>query len=409
MNKKLSYPKEKINVLLLENVDEVARKTFVEEGYNVETISSSLNEKELIEKIKKVSIIGIRSKTILNKKILSNAKRLLVIGAFCIGTNQIDLDFTKKKGIIVFNAPYSNTRSVVEIVIGQIILLIRNIVEKNNQMHKGIWKKNSDNSYEIRNKVLGIIGYGNIGSQLSIIAESIGMKVIYYDKKEKLSLGNAKKYKSLSQLIKASNIISIHVDGKKENTNLIDKNEFNIMNKGTILINYSRGNVVNISELKKYILSGKIFGAAIDVFPKEPESNNQKFTSKLIGLPNTILTPHIGGSTKEAQKNIGTFVPNKIIDFINTGASSNSVNFPSLVLPELQNAHRFIHIHKNIPNVMLKINKILSESKVNILGQYLKTNDKIGYVITDINKKYNKNVIKRLKDIKGTIKLRVLY
>ncbi len=409
MNKKLSYPKEKINVLLLENVDEVARKTFVEEGYNVETISSSLNEKELIEKIKKVSIIGIRSKTILNKKILSNAKRLLVIGAFCIGTNQIDLDFTKKKGIIVFNAPYSNTRSVVEIVIGQIILLIRNIVEKNNQMHKGIWKKNSDNSYEIRNKVLGIIGYGNIGSQLSIIAESIGMKVIYYDKKEKLSLGNAKKYKSLNQLIKASNILSIHVDGKKENTNLIDKNEFNIMNKGTILINYSRGNVVNISELKKYILSGKIFGAAIDVFPKEPESNNQKFTSKLIGLPNTILTPHIGGSTKEAQKNIGTFVPNKIIDFINTGASSNSVNFPSLVLPELQNAHRFIHIHKNIPNVMLKINKILSEFEVNILGQYLKTNDKIGYVITDINKKYNKNVIKRLKDIKGTIKLRVLY
>ena len=409
MNKKLSYPKEKINVLLLENVDEVARKTFVEEGYNVETISSSLNEKELIEKIKKVSIIGIRSKTILNKKILSNAKRLLVIGAFCIGTNQIDLDFTKKKGIIVFNAPYSNTRSVVEIVIGQIILLIRNIVEKNNQMHKGIWKKNSDNSYEIRNKVLGIIGYGNIGSQLSIIAESIGMKVIYYDKKEKLSLGNAKKYKSLSQLIKASNILSIHVDGKKENTNLIDKNEFNIMNKGTILINYSRGNVINISELKKYILSGKIFGAAIDVFPKEPESNNQKFTSKLIGLPNTILTPHIGGSTKEAQKNIGTFVPNKIIDFINTGASSNSVNFPSLVLPELQNAHRFIHIHKNIPNVMLKINKILSEFEVNILGQYLKTNDKIGYVITDINKKYNKNVIKRLKDIKGTIKLRVLY
>ena len=409
MNKKLSYPKEKINVLLLENVDEVARKTFVEEGYNVETISSSLNEKELIEKIKKVSIIGIRSKTILNKKILSNAKRLLVIGAFCIGTNQIDLDFTKKKGIIVFNAPYSNTRSVVEIVIGQIILLIRNIVEKNNQMHKGIWKKNSNNSYEIRNKVLGIIGYGNIGSQLSTIAESIGMKVIYYDKKEKLSLGNAKKYKSLNQLIKASNILSIHVDGKKENTNLIDKNEFNIMNKGTILINYSRGNVVNISELKKYILSGKIFGAAIDVFPKEPESNNQKFTSKLIGLPNTILTPHIGGSTKEAQKNIGTFVPNKIIDFINTGASSNSVNFPSLVLPELQNAHRFIHIHKNIPNVMLKINKILSEFEVNILGQYLKTNDKIGYVITDINKKYNKNVIKRLKDIKGTIKLRVLY
>ena len=409
MNKKFSYPKEKIHVLLLENVDEVAKKTFVEEGYKVETISSSLNEKELIEKIKNVSIIGIRSKTILNKKILSNAKRLLAIGAFCIGTNQIDLEFTKQKGIIVFNAPYSNTRSVVEIVIGQIIILIRNIIEKNNQMQKGIWKKNSNNSFEIRNKVLGIVGYGNIGSQLSTIAESIGMKVIYYDKKEKLSLGNAKKYNSLNQLIKASNIISIHVDGKKENTNLIDKNEFEIMKKGTILINYSRGNVINISELKKNILSGKVYGTAIDVFPKEPKNNKQKFSSILIGLPNTILTPHIGGSTKEAQKNIGTFVPNKVIDFINTGATSNSVNFPSLVLPELKNAHRFIHIHKNIPNVMLKINKILSEFEVNILGQYLKTNDKIGYVITDINKKYNKNVIKKLKDINGTIKLRVLY
>ena len=409
MNKKLSYPKEKINVLLLENVDEIAKKTFIEEGYKVEVISSSLNEKELIEKIKNVSIIGIRSKTILNKKILSSAKRLLAIGAFCIGTNQIDLEFTKKKGIIVFNAPYSNTRSVVEIVIGQIILLIRNIVDKNNQMQKGIWKKNSNNSFEIRNKVLGIVGYGNIGSQLSTIAESIGMKVIYYDKKEKLSLGNAKKYNSLNQLIKASNIISIHVDGKKENTDLIDKNEFEIMKKGTILINYSRGNVVNINELKKNILLGKIHGAAIDVFPKEPKNNNQKFSSVLIGLPNTILTPHIGGSTKEAQKNIGAFVPNKVIDFINTGATSNSVNFPSLVLPELKNAHRFIHIHKNIPNVMLKINKILSEFEVNILGQYLKTNDKIGYVITDINKKYNKKVIKKLKDINGTIKLRVLY
>ena len=409
MNKKLSYPKEKINVLLLENVDEIAKKKFIEEGYKVEVISSSLNEKELIEKIKNVSIIGIRSKTILNKKILSSAKRLLAIGAFCIGTNQIDLEFTKKKGIIVFNAPYSNTRSVVEIVIGQIIFLIRNIVDKNNQMQKGIWKKNSNNSFEIRNKVLGIVGYGNIGSQLSTIAESIGMKVIYYDKKEKLSLGNAKKYNSLNQLIKASNIISIHVDGKKENTDLIDKNEFEIMKKGTILINYSRGNVINISELKKNILSGKIYGTAIDVFPKEPKNNKQKFSSILIGLPNTILTPHIGGSTKEAQKNIGAFVPNKVIDFINTGATSNSVNFPSLVLPELKNVHRFIHIHKNIPNVMLKINKILSEFEVNILGQYLKTNDKIGYVITDINKKYNKKVIKKLKDINGTIKLRVLY
>lgn len=407
--KKLSYPKNKINVLLLENIHPITKNIFEEEGYNVETLTSSISEKELIKKIKNVSIIGIRSKTNLNKKILSNSKRLLAIGAFCIGTNQIDLEIAKEKGIIVFNAPYSNTRSVVEIVIGQIIFLMRNIIKKNSEMHKGIWKKNANKSFEVRNKTLGIIGYGNIGSQLSVLAESLGMKVIYYDIKEKLSLGNAKMYDSMKKLIQDSNIISLHVDGRERNNNLIDHDEFNLMKKGTILLNYSRGNIINIDALEKNIKSGKILGASVDVFPREPSNNQEKFSSQLINLPNTILTPHIGGSTKEAQKNIGLFVPNKIIDFINTGASSNSVNFPDLVLPELLNAHRFIHIHKNIPGVMLKINKILSEFNINILGQYLKTNDEIGYVITDINQEYNKEVIKKLKEINRTIKLRVLY
>ena len=407
--KKLSYPKNKINVLLLENIHPITKNIFEEEGYNVETLTSSISEKELIKKIKNVSIIGIRSKTNLNKKILSNSKRLLAIGAFCIGTNQIDLEIAKEKGIIVFNAPYSNTRSVVEIVIGQIIFLMRNIIKKNIEMHKGIWKKNANKSFEVRNKTLGIIGYGNIGSQLSVLAESLGMKVIYYDIKEKLSLGNAKMYDSMKKLIQDSNIISLHVDGRERNNNLIDHDEFNLMKKGTILLNYSRGNIINIDALEKNIKSGKILGASVDVFPREPSNNQEKFSSQLINLPNTILTPHIGGSTKEAQKNIGLFVPNKIIDFINTGASSNSVNFPDLVLPELLNAHRFIHIHKNIPGVMLKINKILSEFNINIPGQYLKTNDEIGYVITDINQEYNKEVIKKLKEINRTIKLRVLY
>jgi len=270
-------------------------------------------------------------------------------------------------------------------------------------------EKDSINSYEIRNKILGIIGYGNIGSQLSVIAESLGMRVIYYDIVDKLSIGNAKKYESMNELLKDSDVISIHVDGRKENTNLIADKEIEIMKKGSIIINYSRGNIINIESLKRNLKNNKLLGAAIDVFPKEPLNNNQIFKSELIGLKNIVLSPHVGGSTKEAQKNIGAFVPQKIIDYINTGNSSNSVNFPKLSLPEQKDSHRFIHIHKNEPGVMLKINQILSSYNINIVGQYLKTNNSIGYVITDINREYNKEVIKSLKKIKGTIRLRVLY
>ena len=407
--RELSYPKNKINVLLLEKVDKIAFDLFKEEGYNVESLDGSLSEKDLIKKIKDVSILGIRSKTIISNKVIKSANKLLAIGAFCIGTNQIKFESCNDSGIVVFNAPYSNTRSVVEIVIAQIINLMRKIVIKSNKMHSGVWRKDSLDSFEIRNKVIGIVGYGNIGSQLSVICEALGMKVLYYDIVDKLSIGNAKKCKSLNDLLKNSDIVSLHVDGKKSNTNLISDKEFRIMKEKSILVNYSRGNVVDIDSLIKNIKSKKLMGAALDVFPEEPSNNKEKFKSKVKGIEEIILSPHIGGSTKEAQKNIGSYVPDKIIDFINSGNTSSSVNFPKLSLPEQSDSHRLIHIHKNQPGVMLKINKIISEYNINIKGQYLKTNEEIGYVITDIDSVYNKEVVKSLKNIPATLKLRVLY
>ena len=289
------------------------------------------------------------------------------------------------------------------------INLMRSIVDKSNDMHNGIWRKDSINSFEIRNKTIGIIGYGNIGSQLSVLCESIGMKVVYYDIKDKLSIGNAIKCESLKSLLKQSDVISIHIDGKKENTNFISSNEFDLVKKGSIFINYSRGNVVDIESLIENLSNGKILGAALDVFPKEPLNNDEEFKSKLRGLKNVILSPHIGGSTKEGQKNIGSYVPDKIIDFINTGNTSNCVNFPELSLPEQIDSHRLIHIHFNEPGVLLDINKIISSYDINIKGQYLKTIENIGYVITDIDREYDKSVVKELKKIRNTIRLRVLY
>ena len=407
--RELSYPKNKINVLLLEKVDKIAFDLFKEEGYNVESLDGSLNEKDLIKKIKDVSILGIRSKTFISDKVIKSANKLLAIGAFCIGTNQIKFESCNDSGIVIFNAPYSNTRSVVEIVIAQIINLMRKIVIKSNKMHSGVWRKDSLDSFEIRNKVIGIVGYGNIGSQLSVICEALGMKVLYYDILDKLSIGNAKKCESLNELLKNSDIVSLHVDGKKSNTNLISDKEFSIMKEKSILVNYSRGNVVDIDSLIKNIKNKKLMGAALDVFPEEPSNNKEKFESEVKGIEEIILSPHIGGSTKEAQKNIGSYVPDKIIDFINSGNTSSSVNFPKLSLPEQSDSHRLIHIHKNEPGVMLEINKIISEYNINIKGQYLKTNEEIGYVITDIDSVYNKEVVKSLKNIPATIKLRVLY
>lgn len=409
LNTKFSYPKSRIKVLLLENVHPIGIELFKEEGYQVEVVSSAMSEEELCEKIKNVSILGIRSKTNVSKKVLENANRLIAVGAFCIGTNQIDLETCLEKGIAVFNAPFSNTRSVVEMAIAEIIFLMRNFVDKNAGMHVGKWDKSATGSFEIRGKKLGIVGYGNIGAQLSVLAENMGLNVFYYDVIEKLALGNATKLNSLDELLKTCDIVSLHVDGRKDNKCLLDREKIGMMKQGAILMNLSRGHVVDISALRDAILSGQLAGCAVDVFPDEPKNNKEMFESELRGLPNTILTPHIGGSTLEAQENIARFVPGKIMEYVNTGNTYNSVNFPNIQLPFLKDAHRLIHIHQNEPGVLAKINQILANYHINIVGQYLKTNEKIGYVITDIDKAYSKDAIEEMKIIPGTIRFRMLY
>jgi D-3-phosphoglycerate dehydrogenase len=405
----ISYPKNRIKVLLLENIHPEALKIFKGEGYTIEIVGSAMEEEELCEKIKDVSILGIRSKTQVTQKVLDHAHRLIAIGAFCIGTNQIDLKAAVKKGVAVFNAPYSNTRSVVELVIGQTIMLMRNTIEKSNAMHQGKWDKSANNSFEIRGKKLGIVGYGNIGSQLSVIAEALGMEVYYYDIVEKLQLGNARKCSSLHELLSIADVISLHVDGRPNNKNIIGPKEFEVMKKNAIFINLARGHVVDIQALVNALKSGKVWGAAIDVFPYEPKNNKEEFINELRGIPNVILTPHIGGSTEEAQFNIGNFVPNRILEYVNAGNTFQSVNFPNIQLPELKKAHRLMHLHENVPGILAQINNVLAQHNINILGQYLKTNEQVGYVITDIDTRYNKDVINALKNIQHTIKFRILY
>jgi D-3-phosphoglycerate dehydrogenase len=405
----ISYPKNRISVLLLENIHPEALKLFKGEGYKVEIYQGGLDEDELCEKIKNVSILGIRSKTQLTKKVLESANKLIAVGAFCIGTNQIDLKECLQRGVAAFNAPYSNTRSVVELAIGEIIMLYRNILSKSEGMHKGVWDKSAKNSFEIRGKKLGIVGYGNIGSQLSVVAESIGMEVHYYDVVEKLSLGNAKKCHTLKELLNISDVVSLHVDGRAGNKNIFGKEEFDAMKQGSIFLNLSRGHIVDVPALAANIKSGKIIGAGVDVYPYEPKNNAEEFTNELRGLPNVILTPHIGGSTEEAQLNIANFVPNRIMEYINTGNTFQSVNFPNIQLPELKDAHRLIHLHHNVPGILAQINNVLAKHQINILGQYLKTNEQVGYVITDINKQHDKEVSNDLKNIQNTIKFRILY
>lgn len=404
-----SYPKSKMKVLLLENIHETAVATFNKEGYSVKTVAKALSEDELINELKDISILGIRSKSEVTQKVLRSAPRLMAIGAFCIGTNQIDLDAAAKQGVIVFNAPYSNTRSVVELVIGEIIMLMRGIFDKSSQLHAGAWDKSAAGSQEIRGKTLGIIGYGNIGSQLSVVAENLGLRVLFYDLETKLALGNALQVKSMGQLLTKSDIVTVHVDGRAQNSNLFGEKEFSQMREGAIFLNISRGSIVNITSLATALKKGKLRGAAIDVFPKEPHGKDETFINVLQNLPNVILTPHIGGSTQEAQRNIGEFVSEKIIQYINTGNSVFGVNFPEISPPSFQNSHRLLHIHENTPGVLAEIDNIFAKHKMNILGQYLKTIESIGYVVTDVNKSYKENVIEELQSVKGTIRLRVLY
>ena len=404
-----SYPKSLIKVLLLENVHPAAVEAFESQGFDVEFHKGAMDEDELIEKIKDVSIIGIRSKTTLTKKVLENADKLLAIGAFCIGTNQIDIKTASERGIAVFNAPYSNTRSVVELVIGEMVMLIRKVFPKSSGMHKGIWDKSANHSFEVRGKKLGMIGYGHIGTQLSVIGEALGMEIYFYDLVDKMPIGNAKKCRSMEEVFRIADVVSMHIDGRKENTHLIGEKEFAQMKDGVIFLNLSRGSVVEIPALVNAIKNGKIHGAGVDVFPEEPKTNNDPFVSELMGLDNVILTPHIGGSTEEAQQGIGTYVPERLLEYINNGSTTGSVNFPELTLPLLQNSHRLLHVHKNVPGILAKLNNIFAKHNINITGQYLKTDETLGYVIVDIEKSYSREFVQDIKGIEETIKFRMLF
>ncbi len=405
-----SYPKEKINVLLLENISQAAADNFTRHGYTqVQRLSKALSESELIAAIKDVHILGIRSKTNVTPKVLEAAKKLQAIGCFCIGVNQVDLNAATQHGVAVFNAPYSNTRSVAELVIGAAIMLIRRIPDKNLSAHKGIWQKESSGSYELRGKTLGIIGYGNIGSQVSVLAEALGMKVLFYDIETKLPLGNAVSNASLKDLLSKSDVVTLHVPENEQTKNLINKSTLRHFKKGSILINYARGEVVDLETLRNYIESGHISGAAIDVYPLEPQKNGDPFTTPLQHLPNVLLTPHIGGSTEEAQENIGEDVSNKLLNYLEKGMSFGSHTVPALSLPAQAGSHRVLHIHKNVPGVLSQINTQLSQHDINILGQYLKTNDQIGYVVVDVDKQLSKKAAQLLKEVPHTIKVRLLY
>jgi len=408
LEREISYPKNRIKILLLENIHTDAYEKFTKDGFTVETIGRGLSEEELIEKLQDVHVVGIRSKTHITKKVIENAPKLLAVGAFCIGTKQIDLDACKEAGIVVFNAPYSNTRSVVELAIGEIIMLMRSVFQRSTEIHSGDWQKTAQGSREVRGKKLGIVGYGNIGKQLSVIAEGLGMYVYYYDIEDKLALGNATKLDTLEELLSISDVISLHVDDNSQNKNYIGEKEIALMKDGVHLVNLSRGFVVDIPALVAALKSGKIAGAAVDVYPEEPRKNGE-FTSELQGLPNVILTPHVGGSTQEAQEDIADFVPGKIMGYINSGNTVDAVNFPNVRLPKQANAHRFLHIHKNVSGVLASINNVIADYKLNISGQYLSTDPKVGYVIIDLDEGYDKEVIEKLKDIEGTIRFRVLY
>lgn len=408
--KTTSYPKEKINILFLENISDVAVKQFANAGYpNVKKLTGAVSEADLIKEIKNTHILGIRSKTQVTPAVLAAAQKLQAIGCFCIGVNQVNLDAATDAGVAVFNAPYSNTRSVAELVIGAAIILVRKVLDKSHAAHNGQWMKDASGAHELRGKTIGIIGYGNIGSQVSVLAEALGMKVIFYDAETKLPLGNASDSKSLKELLQQSDVVTLHVPEIASTKNIINKTTLAHFKNGAVLINYARGTVVDLGALRKAIQSGKIGGAAVDVFPEEPEKNGDAFISELQGLPNVLLTPHIGGSTQEAQNNIGVDVSAKLFNYLEKGISTGSHSIPSLALPAQEGAHRILHIHRNVPGVLSQINTLLSKNNINIVGQYLKTNDSIGYVVLDVDKSLSKNAMDLLKSVKETIKVRMLY
>ena len=405
-----SFRKSKIKFLLLEGLHQSALDTLNRAGYdNVEYLKTSLAEDELKKSIANAHFVGIRSRTQLTEEVFAAAKKLLAVGCFCIGTNQVNLDSALRRGIPVFNAPFSNTRSVAELVIGQAILLLRGIPAKNALMHRGVWQKAAKGSFETRGKKLGIIGYGNIGSQLSVLAEAMGMEVYLYDVVTKLPLGNAKQVSSLTELLSLCDVISLHVPETPDTRKLIGRKELAAMKYSGILINASRGTVVDIDALAEALANKAIAGAAIDVYPSEPKSNDEEFLSPLREFDNCIITPHVGGSTMEAQANIGIEVSEKLVKYSDNGSSFTSVNFPEVALPAHPGHHRLLHIHENVPGILSQINNVFSETGINISSQYLQTNDQVGYVVMDIDEKYSDLALGRLYQVNGTIRCGVLF
>lgn len=407
---KTSLDKSKIKFLLLEGVHQSAVDTLNAAGYtNIEYLKTSLPDDELKARIKDAHFVGIRSRTHLTDEIFEAAEKLIAVGCFCIGTNQVDLKAATKRGIAVFNAPYSNTRSVAELSIAEIIMLMRGIPERNAQCHRGGWNKSADNSYEIRGKKLGIVGYGSIGTQLSVMAESLGMDVYFYDVVTKLPIGNAKQVGTLNELLNTVDVVSLHVPETPATKWMIGAEQFAQMKQGSILLNASRGTVVDIDALADAIRSKKLLGAAIDVFPVEPRANGEEFITPLREFDNVILTPHVGGSTLEAQENIGKEVGEKLAQYSDKGTTTSSVNFPEVALPGNANVHRILHIHKNVPGVMNAINKIFAENNINISGQYLQTVEDVGYVVIDVSADASELALEKIKQVEGTIRARVLY
>ena len=413
MSNSTSLNKSKIKILLLEGVHQSAVDSLNANGYsNIEYHKGSLSEEDLLSRIGDVHFIGIRSRTQLNTKVFAAAKKLMAVGCFCIGTNQVDLAAATKNAVVVFNAPFSNTRSVAELVIAESIILLRGVAEKNAKAHRGIWQKSAVDSFEIRNKTLGIVGYGSIGSQLSVMAESLGMNVLFYDVVGKLPLGNATQVSSLSELLSRSDIVTLHIPEVGSTKDLMSTLEFSQMKDGAIFINAARGTVVDIGALCNALRSGKIGGAAIDVFPVEPRSNDDEFISPLREFDNVILTPHVGGSTMEAQESIGSEVAEKLAKYSDNGSSVTSVNFPEVSLPdhsEAEDVHRLLHVHHNIPGVLSKINAILSENNINISGQHLQTNEQVGYVVIDVDADCSERALDKLSKVEGTVRSRRLF
>jgi D-3-phosphoglycerate dehydrogenase len=399
----------KVRVLLLESIHPDAVSRLEAEGHLVESVRTALDEDELIERLGGVHLLGIRSKTQVTARVLAAAPQLVAIGAFCIGTDQIDVPAAARTGIAVFNAPFSNTRSVVELALAEIIALTRRLTEKNSAMHAGVWDKAADGSHEVRGRRLGIVGYGNIGTQLSVLAESLGMRVLFFDTADRLALGNAQRRGSLKELLHDSDIVTLHVDGRPENRNIFGEAEFSAMREGSLFLNLSRGFVVDYAALRKHIERGHIVGAAVDVFPVEPKGRGDEFVSELRGLPNVILTPHIGGSTEEAQQDIGQFVASKFLSFVKDGSTSLSVNLPGLDLPRRLETLRLVHIHRNVPGVLARINGLLAEHSVNVEAQLLGTRGEIGYVVTDSASGVTQSIVEEMRSMPETIRLRVLF